>query len=169
MFQDDDPRRREAEIRKSLSPKWTQTRLAKLERGALKCVSVDDVFELALALDVSPVVLMTPALPPEGDDRAEYWSLLRPAPDDLFSVSLGGQISRWPQDVRDWIRGYKPLLTRRAYRTEKDAAEGQRFYWRGLTSLGDLERFEKAMEQAQRARASLSFFESDDEEAEDAE
>jgi hypothetical protein len=61
------------------------------------------------------------------------------------------------------------VIGRHAYRTDEAAAEGQRFYWGGLTSPGELERFEEAVEQARRARASLSFFESGDEEGEEGE
>jgi transcriptional regulator with XRE-family HTH domain len=170
IFKEDDPRRRQAEIRESLEPKkWTQTRIAKLERGALKRVSVDDVLELALGLDVSPIVLMTPALEPQGDDKAESWSLLRPGPLDVFGVSLLGGIAAGAQDVREWIRGVKPLLGSRAYRTNEEAVDGRRFYWAGATKLGELKRLEDAVKQAHRARASLSFFEPGDEGEADAE
>jgi hypothetical protein len=55
------------------------------------------------------------------------------------------------------------LLRRGAYRTDEEAADGQRFYWAGVTALGELKRLEEAVQRAHRARASLSFFEPEEE------
>lgn len=46
---------------------WSQTKIHKLEAGKLTRVLVDDVFELALALDISPLYLLTP-LEGHGED-----------------------------------------------------------------------------------------------------
>ena len=77
---------------------WSQTKVHKLEAGKLTRVLVDDVFELALALDVSPLYLLTPL---EGHDEQE----------NAFKVWLGGKVDRWPREVRQWIRGVRPILT----------------------------------------------------------
>jgi transcriptional regulator with XRE-family HTH domain len=94
---------------------WDQTKIHKLERGKLKRVLVDDVFELALALDVSPLYLMTPL---ESHDEKG----------NAYKVWLGGRISRWPRDVRSWIRGVRPLLHRGEYLDDEAAGSGRRFY-----------------------------------------
>jgi transcriptional regulator with XRE-family HTH domain len=168
MFEDDDPRRRGAKIRKSLPSKWTQSRIAKLERGALKCVSVDDVLELSLGLDVSPLVLMTPALEPQGeDDRAESWSSLRPGQDDTFRVWLGGSIARWPHEVRQWIRGVNPLLRAGDYKTDDEARKGRLFYLVESQPLGEVRLIEEAGAYAERMRAMRALLTPTDEETEE--
>jgi transcriptional regulator with XRE-family HTH domain len=151
MFEGDDPRRARAETRKALPRKWTQTRIAKLERGALKCVSVDDVLELALGLDVSPLVLMTPALPPPEEDLTQNWALLRPRPDDTFRVALGG-IASWPHEVRQWIRGVNPLLGPLDYKNDADAAAGRRFYLLESQPLSEWSRIAESGDYAKRVR-----------------
>lgn len=154
IYEEDDPRRRPAEIR-ARQRKWTQSRVAKLERGALKCVGVDDVLELALALDVSPLVLMTPMLEPKN--RQEDWSLLRPEENDVFMVSLGRDtdIAYWPRDVRQWIRGARPLLDAMSYSDDAEAARGQRFYLVDSQPLGEWQLIEQAGEYAGRVRQGL--------------
>jgi transcriptional regulator with XRE-family HTH domain len=126
IYEEDDPRRRPAELR-ARQRKWTQSRVAKLERGDLK-PGVDDVLELALALDVSPLVLMTPMFEPRN--REKDWALLQPHEDDVFKVSLGRDtnIAYWPSSVRQWIYGAKPLLSRGDYSTDAEAMAGHRFY-----------------------------------------
>jgi transcriptional regulator with XRE-family HTH domain len=141
IFKEDDERRRSAESRAALPRKWTQTRVAKLERGALKRVSVDDVLELALGLDVSPLVLMTPTLEPQ--DKAESWSLLRPGPEDSFRVALGGEAFT-ARDVRQWIRGVNPLLGALAYRTNEDAMAGRLFYFVESQPLSEVDLIKEA-------------------------
>jgi hypothetical protein len=155
IFDEEDPRRRRAETQKALPRKWTQTRIAKLERGALKRVNVDDVLQLALGLDVSPLVLMTPTLPPHGNDLAENWALLRPSPDDTFRIWLGGNIARWPHDVRQWIRGVKPLLRSGDYRTDDEATAGHRFYLLDSQPFSELQRIADAGDYAKRLIGSL--------------
>jgi transcriptional regulator with XRE-family HTH domain len=131
IYEQEDPRRRPAVIR-SRQRKWTQSRVAKLERGAVK-PGVDDLLELALALDVSPLALITPMLEPE--DREEDWALLRPEENDVLGVTFGpdreiarSDIAYRPSNVRQWIRGAKPLLSRGDYRTDAEAVAGYRFY-----------------------------------------
>jgi transcriptional regulator with XRE-family HTH domain len=126
IYEEDDKRRRRAVVR-ARKRRWTQSRVAKLERGGLK-PSVDDLLELALALDVSPLVLLTPMLEPK--DTEENWALLSPEKNDVFKLLLGedSDIAYWPRDVRRWIRGAKPLLSRSGYRTDADAMAGIHFY-----------------------------------------
>lgn len=126
IYGQDDLRRRPAVIR-SRQRKWTQSRIAKLERGRLK-PGVDDLLELALALDVSPLVLITPMLEP--NNREKDWALLRPEENDVFAMSFGSDsdIAYWPSNVRQWIHGAKPLLSRNDYRTDGEAVAGHRFY-----------------------------------------
>jgi transcriptional regulator with XRE-family HTH domain len=155
MFEKDDPRRKAAEHRTAPTTprKWTQTRVAKLERGDLKCVSIDDVLELALGLDAPPLALMTPTLEPQGSDRAKSWSLLRPGPDDTFRVWLGGNIVRWPREVRQWIRGVNPLLHSGAYKTDDEARAGQLFYFVESQPLGEVRLIEEGGDYAKQMRA----------------
>jgi transcriptional regulator with XRE-family HTH domain len=94
---------------------WSQTKIHKLEAGKLTRVLVDDVFELALALDVSPLYLLTPL---EGHDEDG----------NAFKVWLGGKITHWPWVVRQWIRGVRPILSLGDYRNDEAARTGQRFY-----------------------------------------
>jgi transcriptional regulator with XRE-family HTH domain len=147
-FEPNDPRKREAELRKAATPKWTQARIAKLERGKLKCVSVDDVFELALGLDVSPLVLMTPALPPQEESDAENWSLLRFEPGDVFRMWFGGELVFWPDQVRHWIRGVKPLLWRAYYKSDDEADAGHRYFLFGSQPLAERGWIDEASEYA---------------------
>lgn len=126
-----DPRARKPTATELPSKTWTQSRVAKLERGALRQITVDDLLELALALDVSPLYLLTPALEPHESERKERWSLLNPEENDVFKVGVGHPRygpSWWPRDVRQWIRGVKPLLHSGDYRTDEEATTGQRFY-----------------------------------------
>jgi transcriptional regulator with XRE-family HTH domain len=144
IYEEDDPRRRPAVIR-ARQRKWTQSRVAKLERGALK-PGVDDLLELALGLDVSPLVLMTPMLEPK--DREENWSLLSPGENDVFTLSLGGDIAYWPSNVRQWIHGAKPLLSLGGYSTDAEAVAGYRFYMQAQAQ----NELQKAAESAEELR-----------------
>jgi transcriptional regulator with XRE-family HTH domain len=112
---------------------WNQTKVHKLETGKLKRVLVDDVFELALALDVSPLYLLTPT---EAFDEQE----------NAYKVWLGGQIASWPVVVRQWIRGVRPILSLVDYRSDEEAREGHNFYllrsqphseWNQLVKAGE--------------------------------
>jgi transcriptional regulator with XRE-family HTH domain len=94
---------------------WSQTKIHKLEAGKLTRVLVDDVFELAAALDVSPLYLFTPL---EGFDSDE----------NALKVWIGGKLARWPREVRQWVRGVRPLLHPGDYRDDEEARRGQRFY-----------------------------------------
>jgi transcriptional regulator with XRE-family HTH domain len=121
---------------------WNQPKVAKLESGKLTQVLVDDVFELAVALDVSPIYLMTPT---RGDDGEG----------NTFKVWLGGKISRWPHEARQWIRGVHPILHRLDYQTDEDAIRGQRFYLADSQSLGEWKRIADASEYAGRVSSSI--------------
>jgi transcriptional regulator with XRE-family HTH domain len=94
---------------------WSQTKINKLERGRLTRVLVDDVIELALALDVSPLYLLTPTS--AHDEQG-----------NTFKVWLGGKVDHWPREVRQWIRGVRPILNLGDYRSDEEAQRGQRFY-----------------------------------------
>ena len=89
--------------------------MAKLTR-----VLVDDVFELALALDVSPLYLLTPLVTFDEQENA-------------LKVVLGGKVSRWPRDVRQWVRGVRPILGLDNYGDDEAARKGQRFYLSSLS------------------------------------
>jgi transcriptional regulator with XRE-family HTH domain len=113
---------------------WSQTKVNKLERGRLTRVLVDDVFELALALDVSPLYLLTPT---EAFDEQE----------NAYKVLVGGQVAAWPREVRQWIRGVRPILGLSLYRSDEDAREGHNFYllrsqphseWNQLVKTGEI-------------------------------
>jgi hypothetical protein len=117
---------------------WTQAKVAKLEKGRIKRVLVDDVFELALALDVSPIYLLTPTFADKGDD--------------VFKVWLGGGVSHWPQTVRDWIRGERAVLGLVDYKTVDEAKTGHRFYFFDGRPMGDWRFPEQNQEVAQLVR-----------------
>jgi transcriptional regulator with XRE-family HTH domain len=143
---------------KETAPKWSQTRILKLERARLR-VTVDDLFELALALDVSPLYLLTPALDPHPDDVRERWSRLAPGENDVFKVAVGKKMSFWPHDVRQWIRGVSPLLGAMGYRTNEDAMSGRLFYLVESQPLGEVDLIKDAgdyTEQMLAMRALLS-------------
>jgi transcriptional regulator with XRE-family HTH domain len=116
---------------------WSQTKINKLERARLTRVLVDDVFELALALDVSPMYLLTPTEPFDGQGNA-------------FKVSLGGRVTRWPREVRQWIRGARPILSLGDYRNDQEAQRGQRFYLLDSQSYSEWDHLVKAGEYAKR-------------------
>jgi len=105
---------------------WSQTKINKLERGRLTRVLVDDVFELALALDVSPLYLLTPL---EGFDEDG----------NAFKVWLGGKVDHWPRNVRQWVRGVRPILGLGDYRDDDAARSGQRFYLVESQPLSELQ------------------------------
>jgi len=121
---------------------WSQTKIHKLESGKLTRVLVDDVFELAAALDVSPLYLLTP-MPPFD------------AAGDPLKVWIGGRIARWPRDVRQWIRGVRPLLGRLDYRDDDDARAGQRFYLLESQPLSEWQLIEKTGSYASRVVGSI--------------
>jgi transcriptional regulator with XRE-family HTH domain len=126
---------------------WDQVKVLRIESGQRQKIYLEDLAELALALDVSPLQLIVP----HGDDAAQV------------HVTVGGAVDRRASDVKQWFRGVKPLLGRNDHRTNEEAVDGHRFYWAGATTIGELTRLEDAVKQARRARASLSFFEPGDE------
>lgn len=95
---------------------WSQTKIHKLETGKMTRVLLDDVFELAAALDVAPVYLMTPTVGVSEEG-------------DAFKVWVGGAVSRWPRLVREWIRGERPLLALGDYASDEEAVTGARFFF----------------------------------------
>jgi transcriptional regulator with XRE-family HTH domain len=122
---------------------WDQTKVHKLESGKLKRVLVDDVFELAAALDVSPLYLLTPT---EGfDDEG-----------NALKVWIGGRVIRWPRDVRQWVRGVRPLLGVGDYASDDLASAGQRFYLFESQSLAEWELIKETSTQARRVSRSLN-------------
>jgi transcriptional regulator with XRE-family HTH domain len=132
---------------------WSQTKINKLERGKLTRVLVDDVFELALALDVSPLYLLTPTQPFDEQENA-------------LKVWLGGQVARWPREVRQWIRGARPILSLADYRSDEEAERGHRFYLLESPPTSEWDQLVKAGEYAKRM-AGFAFAFSPDESQEE--
>jgi transcriptional regulator with XRE-family HTH domain len=91
-------------------PGWRQSKITKIEKGQATRLALDDVFELAVALDVTPLYLVTPT-EPERDGEGE-----------IVEVQLGPKISRRPIYVREWVRGQLPLFD------PKEEPLGARFY-----------------------------------------
>lgn len=104
---------------------WSQTKIHKLEQDKQQ-VLVDDLCALALALDVSPLYLLTPL---EGFDEDE----------NALMVGVGGKVLRWPRDVRQWVRGVRPLLGLVDYPDDEEARSGQRFYLVESQPLSELQ------------------------------
>ena len=129
-----DPRERNPHVPKATST-WNQAKVARLEAGKLQKVRVEEVFELALALDVSPLQLM-------AHGQGESGEQLR--------VFLAPTIVCWPSDVRQWIRGVKPLLGRRAYRDDEAAEAGRRFYLLESQSSAEWDLIAKGADYAKR-------------------
>jgi transcriptional regulator with XRE-family HTH domain len=107
---------------------WSQPKIAKLEKGRLTQILVDDVFELAVALDVSPIYLLTPIRDDDGETHLKVW--------------LGGEASYWAPQVREWIRGTRMLLSSVDYKNDEAFHEAQRFFHLLSPPVGDLD-FEK--------------------------
>lgn len=95
---------------------WRQSKVAKIESGQAKRLTLDEVFELAVALDVTPLYLFTP-------DRG------RDEQGEAIGVQLGPKISRSIPHVREWVRGQLPLFDP----TEEPAAA--RFYLAGSVPI----------------------------------
>jgi transcriptional regulator with XRE-family HTH domain len=134
-----DSRERKPGVKKASST-WNQAKIARLEAGKLRKVRLEDVFELALALDVSPLYLMAAG---QGEDGRQ------------LRVFLAPTIVRWPQEVRQWIRGVKPLLPSGAYKDNDDAVVGRRFYLIDSQGLGEWRLIEDAARYGKRVRQSL--------------
>jgi hypothetical protein len=107
---------------------------------------------------------MTPALQPHRDDLGENWKLLRPRPDDTFKVAIGN-LGWWPREVRQWMRGVRPLLDRLAYRTDDEAQAGRRFYLLEAQPLGEWQLIREAGEYASQVRDSLALLSPSEEES----
>jgi transcriptional regulator with XRE-family HTH domain len=131
---------------------WNQVKVHRLETGKTQRVTLEDLCELAMALDVSPLQLMTPG-PTEGKPT-QVW--------------IGGKTARWPWDFRQWVRGVKPILHRGQYRTDADAERGVRFYLVDSQPLSEWKLIADAGKLATRAQASLAFLEPETEETVDA-
>jgi transcriptional regulator with XRE-family HTH domain len=69
-------------------PSWRQTKVAKIEKGAVRRIPLDDVLALAAALDVQVPHLLAP-------DGAE--------------IAVAPKLNLSPDDFRAWLRGTKPL------------------------------------------------------------
>jgi transcriptional regulator with XRE-family HTH domain len=91
---------------------WNQVKIARLEKGKMARVGIDEIFELALALDVSPLFLIA-----DGRDESD-----QPLP-----IRLSPTKYAWPHELRSWIRGARPMLTL-DYPTEAEAMAGIHFY-----------------------------------------
>jgi transcriptional regulator with XRE-family HTH domain len=133
---------------------WSQTKIHKLEAGKLTRVLVDDVFELALALDVSPLYLLTPLAGHDDEGNA-------------YKVWLGGKLTHWPWVVRQWIRGVRPILSRGDYRDDEDARKGQRFYLLESQPLSEWSRIAESGNYAKRVSGLVTDLVDDESEEED--
>jgi transcriptional regulator with XRE-family HTH domain len=67
---------------------WRQTKVAKIEVGAVARLPLDDVLALAAALDVQFVHLLAP---------------------DGVEMAIAPKLKRSSADFRAWLRGFKPL------------------------------------------------------------
>jgi len=92
---------------------WTQSKIARLENRKLQKVRIEEAIELALALDVSPLFLMA-----AGEDESGAPLRIRLSPSKYAR----------PRDLRAWIRGGRPMLSRGDYRTDAEAMAGIHFY-----------------------------------------
>jgi transcriptional regulator with XRE-family HTH domain len=114
----DPSRPKDSRERRPRNPKtqpsvWTQSKIARLESGKLQKVRLEEAFELALALDVSPLFLFA-----DGKDEDGVPLRIRLSPSNFA----------WPRELRSWIRGARPILGSTAYRTDADAMAGIHFY-----------------------------------------
>lgn len=127
---------------------WNQVKVHRLETGKTQRVTLEDLFEVAIALDVSPLQLIVP----HGDEVA------------TTKVLIGGKVDRWAHQVKQWVRGVEPLLSRVEYKTGEAAAAGRRFYLIDSQPLGEWHLIKKAGEYADKVRQSLELLAPDDEE-----
>jgi transcriptional regulator with XRE-family HTH domain len=67
---------------------WRQTKVAKIEKGVVARIPVDDVLALAAALDVQVPHLLGP---------------------DGVEIAIAPGLKRSAADFRAWLRGFKPL------------------------------------------------------------
>jgi transcriptional regulator with XRE-family HTH domain len=127
---------------------WSEVKVHRLETGKRQKVSLEDLFELAIALDVSPLQLIVP----HGDEAAHT------------KVWIGGKVDRWSHQVKQWVRGVQPLLGRLDYKSDEAAATGHRFYLLDSQSLGEWDLIKRAGEYADQVRQSLELLGPRDEE-----
>jgi transcriptional regulator with XRE-family HTH domain len=141
-------------------PRWSQTKIHKLETGKLAGVLVDDVFALAVALDVSPLYLLTPL---EGHDEdgnvLKVWLGTHGEHQDTAGDPVHVYPSYLPRDVRQWIRGVRPILHFGDYRTDEEARSGQRFYLLDSQPLSEWSLIEKCGREADRIRGAVAALE----------
>jgi transcriptional regulator with XRE-family HTH domain len=67
---------------------WRQTKVAKIEKGVVARIPLDDVLALAAALDVQIPHLLAPDGP---------------------EIAIAPKLKRSPEDFRAWLRGQQPL------------------------------------------------------------
>lgn len=133
---------------------WTPVKVHRLETGKTQRVTLEDLCEVAMALDVSPLQLIVP----HGGDVA------------YTMVWVGGKIETFSHLFKQWVRGVHPIVPSVEYASVEDALEGRRFYLIDSQSLGEWGLIKKAGEYADQVRQSLELLEpKDDEEAPDAE
>ena len=125
----------------------------RIETGKREKVTLEDLFELAAALDVSPLQLVVP----HGDD-AELKRVL---------VWVVGEHDFHADRVKQWVRGVQPLLLPSDYASHDEAAKAQRFYLADTQPRHAWALIAEADKFAGRIRNSLSLLEP--EEADDGE
>jgi hypothetical protein len=118
-------------------------KLLRIESGQRQKIYLEDLAELALALDVSPLQLIVP----HGDEAQQV------------HVTVGGEVDRTASDVKQWFRGVKPLLPRIQYPTDEDATSGHRFYLIDSQSLGEWGLIAESGKYASRIQRSLEVLE----------
>ena len=107
------------------SPGWRQSKITRIERGQLARLPLEDVFELAAALDVSPTYLLAPS------------SVWNEKGDKPLMIRIGPRIARWPQEVRKWIDREQPILKASNYKTNEEAKAGAQFFYFDSRPLGE--------------------------------
>jgi hypothetical protein len=132
---------------------WNQVKIHRLETGKTQRVTLEDLFELALALDVSPLQLIVP----HGDAAT------------IPHVTVGGSVDRSALDVKQWVRGVQPLLHSPDYRDRDEAVRGQHFYLKDSQPIAEWGLIAKTGNYASRVLDALAVFDEPQEEADDAE
>jgi hypothetical protein len=104
-------------------------------------------------VDVSPLYLLAPTVGFDEDENA-------------FKVWLGGKVSHWPGEVRQWMRGVRPILGSQWYRSDEAASEGWRFYLLGSQPWSEWRRIQEAGKKADEIMGTaLTFAPSEDADA----
>jgi transcriptional regulator with XRE-family HTH domain len=88
---------------------WRQTKVAKIEVGAMARLPLDDVLALAAALDVQFLHLLAPDTVNEDGEVVV-----------VDEIAIAPKLKRSPSDFRAWLRGFKPL-----------SPGAERTYWAG--------------------------------------